>query len=184
MKLKWKGLIQGIHHQRITATDTSTSTTLAMAPITINLAELRYEVRDMMPAITTSKAIVRELIAMRAAQDDAAVIAAIDAAINEEATQHLAYRDNLRRFYEISLPVVCRAEYYRRFIDTFGSMDHAVHESLQYLMSQVDFMTVTDIGDKRQVLENLKRHWRWLGCPTAPYEPLYEFVLGVPLRNE
>ncbi|KAL9025338.1 MAG: hypothetical protein Q9196_005820 [Gyalolechia fulgens] len=155
-----------------------------MAAITIDLTNLRWEVRDRMPAKTTSRAILRQLMAMRAAQDDAAVIAAIDAAIDEEATQNLAYRDNLRRFYDIALPIVSRADYYRRHIDTFGSMDEAVHESLQFLLSQVGSVTVTDVGDKRKVFENLKRHWRWLGCRTAPYEPLYEFVLGTPLRNE
>ncbi|KAL8937314.1 MAG: hypothetical protein Q9216_004486 [Gyalolechia sp. 2 TL-2023] len=155
-----------------------------MGVLAYNLAELRHEVRDTMPATTTSDEIIEELQAMRAAQDNAAVLTAIDAAIDAEIEQDMAYQDNLRRFYEIALPIVCRAEYYRGFIDTFGPMDIDVHESLQFLMAQVDFLTVANIGDKRQVFRDLKRHWRWLGCPTAIYEPLYEFVLGIPFRNE
>lgn len=144
-----------------------------------NPTGLRHEVRDLLPANTTAETIVRELILIRVALDDPAIIDCIETAISDEMEQHYEYLANLRRLYEIALPIVISKAYYYQ-----GAMHQDVHDSLQHLMSEVDWCRVTSIGDKRQVLIDLKRQWRWLGCPTAPYEPLYECLLNKPLRNE
>ncbi|KAI4183721.1 MAG: hypothetical protein L6R41_005236 [Letrouitia leprolyta] len=147
-----------------------------------NPTDFRHEVRDLLPVRTTAEAMVREILLIRMAVDDPITIAIIDKAIQDEVMQHYEYLANLRRFYEIALPKVIRREYYHQ--GAFKSMHQDVFESLQYLMAEIDFCDVDSIGDKKQVFVNLKRQWRWLGCPTAPYEPLYEFVLDRPLLNE
>ncbi|KAL8711255.1 MAG: hypothetical protein Q9225_007158 [Loekoesia sp. 1 TL-2023] len=162
------------------------------------VVEIRWEARNSLPAQTTSHEIIQQLKAMKASQIEAvwrahgddtlqkqAAITAIDLAILEECDYHRAYKDDLRRFFEIALPNVHEADCDLQHYGLFGRPFQDIWESFEYLRMEVASINVPDIPSKAYVLVNLKRHWRWLGYQVAgPYEPLVEFVTGKVLRLE
>ncbi|KAL8825590.1 MAG: hypothetical protein Q9170_007734 [Blastenia crenularia] len=166
-------------------------------PVSDAVEEARWEAREMLPAETTTSDILNQLEALKTSQtfaamtargDDVHMQAAIGAthlAIQRECELSAAHLDNLRRLYLIALPTLFDPWYHRRYRERFSTPHEEVFNSFRRLMNEVDDFVVPGIPDKKLVLEEVRRRWRWLGHQTAaPYEPLYEWVTGLRLQLE
>ncbi|KAL8763271.1 MAG: hypothetical protein Q9184_000911 [Pyrenodesmia sp. 2 TL-2023] len=161
--------------------------------------DFRWTVRDHLPNVTSSAAIVGTLLELKRAWAREQVegqacsiellepLLSMNDAIQDEMDQDRQYQQDMRRFLLMAVP---------ELLDAYECVDDAAAleagdlvvlalQSARRLAIETEHVIVEDMGDAREVIRRLRRHWRFLGNGTAaPYEPLYELVTGRPLMNE
>ncbi|KAI4139164.1 MAG: hypothetical protein L6R39_006439 [Caloplaca ligustica] len=164
------------------------------------ILDTRWEARDKLPELTTSTDIINQLLMKRRALRQAlntphpddfeqlyvAFRVAITA-IKEEQDRDWAYRQDLRRFFEIARPKMCEAYGLIEDPSTIQAGDLIVpaFEGFELLTTKTARITVEDVGNEDELFDRIRRHWRWLGTGAASaYDALYELVRGQPLLNE
>ncbi|KAL8921533.1 MAG: hypothetical protein Q9208_005687 [Pyrenodesmia sp. 3 TL-2023] len=161
--------------------------------------DCRWTVRDHLPNVTTSAAIVGSLMELKRAwardQVEGQVcsvellepLLSMNDAIQDEVAQDRQYQQDMRRFLMMAVPELLDAYNCVHDATTLEADDLIVLalQSARRLAIETDHVAVEGMGNAREVIRRLRRHWRFLGNGTAaPYEPLYELVTGRPLINE
>ncbi|KAI4178624.1 MAG: hypothetical protein LQ346_007376 [Caloplaca aetnensis] len=161
--------------------------------------DLRWTVRDHLADMTSTTAIIDQLLSLKRAWTRERVegqvcsvellepLVSMNDAIRDELDRDRQYQQDMRRLLMMAVP---------ELLDAYECVDDAATlqpddlvvlalQSARRLAIETDHVIVEDLGDARGVIRRLRRHWRWLGNGTAaPYEPLYELVTGRPLINE
>lgn len=161
--------------------------------------DCRWTVRDHLPNVTDSAVIIGTLIELKRAwardQVEGQVcrvellepLIAMNHAIQDELDQDRQYQQDMRRFLLMAVPELLDAYHCVHDAATLQADDLIVLalQSARRLAIETEHVIVEDMGNAREVIRRLRRHWRFLGNGTAaPYEPLYELVTGRPLINE